>query len=157
MLESLEASAEQQLALGGLVAKLIERSGTSQRALVTRTGLSKDQINRTCLGTRPLKLQEALTLLEAADVPARGALTLAIFNRPDLAVEWSESGMASFVELLIQALPTALQTELGDQLDRVNPRWGQHAARFVAQRIAHHVQELMDREAKLGEFEPQRN
>lgn len=156
MLESLEASAEQQLALGALVAKLIERSGASQRALVSRTGLSKDQINRTCLGVRPLKLQEALTLLDAADVPARGALTLAIFGRPDLAIEWSESGMTNFLEMLIQALPDALQSELADEFDRVNPRWGQHAARFVAQRIAHHIHELIDREAKLGEFEPRR-
>lgn len=154
MMNGLEASADQQLALGALVSKLIQRSGLAQRELVARTGLSKDQVSRTCLGTRPLKVEEAMTLLRAADIPARGAITLALFDRPELAIDWSQSGMSRFLELLIEALPDALTQELGEELDRVNPRWGQHAARFVAQRIAHHIDELIEREAKLGEFEP---
>lgn len=154
MLNGREASAAQQLALGALVSKLIERSGLPQRELVSRTGLSKDQVSRTCLGTRPLKLEEALRLLKAADMPARGAITLALFDRTELAIEWSQSGMSQFLESLIEALPEALLQELGEDLDRVNPRWGQHAARFVAQRIAHHIQDLIEREARLGEFVP---
>jgi transcriptional regulator with XRE-family HTH domain len=154
MMNGLEGSAAQQLALGALVSKLIQRSGLPQRELVCRTGLSKDQVSRTCLGTRPLKVEEALTLLRAADMPARGAITLALFDRTELAVEWCHTGMSQFLELLIEALPEALLQELGEELDRVNPRWGQHAARFVAQRIAHHVRDVVEREAKLGEFEP---
>jgi transcriptional regulator with XRE-family HTH domain len=156
MMNGLGASADQQLALGALVSKLIQRSGLPQRELVSRTGLSKDQVSRTCLGTRPLKVEEALTLLKAANMPARGAITLALFDRTELAVEWSATGMSRFLELLIETLPEALWQELGDDLDHVNPRWGQHAARFVAQRIAHHIRELVEREAKLGEFEPRR-
>jgi len=155
MMNGPEASVDQQLALGALVSKLIERSGLNQRELVSRTGLSKDQVSRTCLGTRPLKVEEALTLLKAADMPARGAITLALFDRPELAIEWSQCGLSHFLELLIDALPEALLQELGEDLDRVNPRWGQHAARFVAQRIAHHIHELIEREARLGEFQPQ--
>lgn len=151
----LEASTNRQLALGAVVSELIQRSGLPQREIVSRTGLSKDQVSRTCLGTRPLRLEEALTLLKAAEMPARGAITLALFDRSELAIEWSATGMSRFLELLIEALPEALLQELGDDLDHVNPRWGQHAARFVAQRIAHHIRDLIEREARLGKFEPQ--
>jgi transcriptional regulator with XRE-family HTH domain len=140
--------------LAPLVAKLVARSRLSQRELTARSGLSKDQLSRTLLGKRPVKFDEAITLLKAADLPARGALTLALFDRADLAIDWSETGLSAFLETLIQALPEALVGELGEDLERVNPRWGPHAARFVAQRIAHHIQELIEREEKLGEFEP---
>lgn len=142
------------LALGDLVASLVACSRFSQRELVDRTGLSKDQLSRTLAGKRQLELDEALLLLRAADMPACGAITLALFDRPDLAVEWSRSGLSEFLESLIRALPDALVDEIGEDLDRVNPRWGQHAARFVAQRIARHIEELVEREEKLGEFEP---
>jgi transcriptional regulator with XRE-family HTH domain len=142
--------------LGLLVSKLISRSRLSQRELTARSGLSKDQLSRTMLGKRTVRFDEALRLLAAADVPARGALTLALFDRSDLAIEWSDSGLSAFLEALIDALPDTLSAELGSDIERVNPRWGQHAARFVAQRIAHHIQELVEREQKLGEFEPHR-
>ncbi len=144
----------QSAGLSPLVAKLVSRSRLSQRELTARSGLSKDQLSRTLLGKRPVKFDEAVTLLNAADIPARGALTLALFDRADLAVDWLETGLPAFLETLIQTLPEALQSELGDDLERVNPRWGQHAARFVAQRIAHHIQELIEREEWLGEFDP---
>jgi transcriptional regulator with XRE-family HTH domain len=154
MLDSLGARAAPQFGLGALVSKLVEASPLSQRELGARAGFSKDQLSRTLSGTRPLRLDEALTLLSAADLPARGSITLALFDRSDLAIEWSRTGMSEFLETLIHALPDALLRELGEDLDRVNPRWGQHAARFVAQRIAHHIHELIEREQKLGEFEP---
>lgn len=154
MVEQPNSAAAAPLDLGVVVSQLVARSRLSQRELTSRSGLSKDQLSRTLLGRRPVKFDEAITLLQAADVPARGALTLALFERPDLAVEWSSSGLSEFLEALIQSLPAALEAELGEHLDRVNPRWGQHAARFVAQRIGHHIQELIERERKLGEFEP---
>lgn len=150
------AAAGGPVPLGVVVSKLITRSRLSQRELTARSGLSKDQLSRTLLGKRAVKFDEAMRLLAAADVPARGALTLALFDRSDLAIEWSDSGLSAFFEALIEALPETLRSELGDDIERVNPRWGQHAARFVAQRIAHHIQELIEREQKLGEFEPQR-
>jgi transcriptional regulator with XRE-family HTH domain len=142
--------------LGTMVSKLISRSRLSQRELTLRSGMSKDQLSRTLLGKRSVKFDEAIRLLAAADVPARGALTLAMFDRSGLAVEWSDSGLSAFFEALIEALPETLRSELGADIERVNPRWGQHAARFVAQRISHHIQELIEREQKLGEFEPHR-
>lgn len=151
-----EAAAATPVPLGSMVSKLIGRSRLSQRELTTRSGLSKDQLSRTLLGKRPVKFDEAMRLLAAADIPARGALTLALFDRSDLAIEWCDSGLSAFLETLIEALPATLQSELGEDIERVNPRWGQHAARFVAQRIAHHIQELIEREQKLGQFEPQR-
>src|SRR3546814_15788200 len=48
-----------------------------------------------------------------------------------LAIDWSESGLSAFLETLIAALPGALAAEIGDECDRINPRWGQQAARFV--------------------------
>ena len=152
----LDSSPAHQLGLGAVVAKLVGRSRFSQRELTSRSGLSKDQLSRTLAGKRPVKFDEAITLLSAADIPARGALTLALFDRADLAIAWSESGLSAFLETLVEALPEAMQAELGNDLERVNPRWGQHAARFVAQRIAHHIHELIERERKLGEFEPAR-
>ena len=91
-------------------------------------------------------------MLNAAGLPARGALTLALFDRRDLASEWSRSGMAAFLETLVAALPDALAAELAESSDRVDPRWGPAVAKFVAQRIASHIDELIEREAKLGEF-----
>jgi transcriptional regulator with XRE-family HTH domain len=148
---------EPSAALGAIVSNLVGRSRLSQRELTTRCGFSKDQLSRTLAGKRPLKFDEAMALLEAAEMPARGALTLALFNRPDLAIEWTDTGLSGFLETLIEALPEALLAELGEDVDRVNPRWGQHAARFVAQRINHHVRELLERERKLGDFEPARS
>ena len=55
---------------------------------------------------------------------------------------------------MIAALPDALAAEIGDTRDRIDPRWGTQAARFVAQRIAHHIRELIKREERLGEFTP---
>jgi transcriptional regulator with XRE-family HTH domain len=150
------AAATKSVPLGIVVSKLITRSRLSQRELTARSGLSKDQLSRTLLGKRAVRFDEAMRLLAAAEVPARGALTLALFDRSDLAIEWSDSGLSAFFEALIEALPETLRSELGDDIERVNPRWGQHAARFVAQRINHHIQELIEREQKLGEFEPQR-
>lgn len=140
--------------LGALVAGLLERSPHSQREIAARAGLSKDQLSRTVMGKRGIELDEALSILHAAELPARGAVTLALFQKPDLAVEWCGTGLCSFLEALIEALPDALMAEVGDELDRVNPRWGQQAARFVAQRIGHHIQEVIEREEKLGEFDP---
>ena len=62
--------------------------------------------------------------------------------------------MAAFLETLVAALPDALAAEIGETSDRVDPRWGPQAARFVAQRIAHHIAELVEREERLGEFKP---
>jgi len=143
--------------VASVVTELVERSRLSQRELVERSGLSKDQLSRSLRGARPIEIDEALAILTAAGVPGRGALTLALFDRPELAVEWSESGLSAFLETLIAALPDALTTEVGGACDRINPRWGQLAARFVAQRLAHHIQELMEREERLGEFEPTRS
>ncbi len=141
-------------ALNAIVSRLIAGSRLPQRTLMARTGLSKDQLSRTLRGTRVIEVSEALIILRAAELPARGAMTLALYDRSDLAVEWSHSGLAEFLETLIEALPDALQAEVGEATERINPRWGQLAARFVAQRLAHHIHELVEREERLGEFEP---
>ena len=154
MVEDMGSSAAGGVDLKGLVAALLQRSRFSQRELCDRTGLSKDQLSRTFSRKRPVELGEALTLLDAADMPARGAITLALFERPDLAVEWSGSGLSEFLETLMRELPAAMMVELGDGVDRVNPRWGAQVARFVAQRLGHHIQEVIAQEQKLGEFEP---
>jgi len=137
-----------------LVGELVEQTSVSQRDLAARVGLSKDQLCRAFKGTRHLGLDEAGAILTAAGLPARGILALALFDRRDLANDWSGSGMAAFLETLIAALPDAFAAELGDGCDRVDARWGQAAARFVAQRIAHHITELIEREERLGEFRP---
>lgn len=139
-----------------VVSALVCSTRRPQRELLARTGLSKDQLSRTLRGYRQLDLEETLAILTAADLPARGALTLTLFGRPDLAVEWSQTGMAAFFETLIAALPEALTAELGEDFDRINPRWGALTAKFVAQRLARHVEEIRDREERLGELEPRR-
>ena len=80
--------------LHAVVAELVEESGVSQRELVARVGLSKDQLNRTLKGTRHMSLEEAATILHETGVPARGTLTLALFGRQDLASDWVRSGQA---------------------------------------------------------------
>jgi len=62
--------------------------------------------------------------------------------------------MAAFLETLVAALPDALAAEIGETSDRVDARWGPPVARFVAQRVAHHIAELVEREERLGEFRP---
>jgi transcriptional regulator with XRE-family HTH domain len=153
--EEVRLSLDAQVA--SVVTELIERSRLSQRELVERSGLSKDQLSRSLRGARQIELNEALAILSAAGLPGRGALTLALYDRSDLAIDWSESGLSAFLETLIAALPDALTAVIGDECDRINPRWGQQAARFVAQRIGHHIQELVEREERLGEFEPMRH
>ncbi|TVV74616.1 helix-turn-helix domain-containing protein [Sphingomonas solaris] len=140
--------------LYAVVAELVEQSGVTQRDLVPRVGLSKDQLNRTLKGTRHMSLEEAATILHETGLPARGTLTLALFGRQDLAPDWARSGSGAFLETMIAALPDALAAEIGDTRDRIDPRWGTQAARFVAQRIAHHINELIEREERLGSFHP---
>lgn len=140
--------------LSQVVTTLIDRSGKTQRDLVDRAGLSKDQISRTLRGARSLSSTEALALLNAAGLPARGALTLALYGRHDLAGEWTGSGMAAFLETLVAALPDALEQAIGDFRDRVDPRWGPPVARFMAQRVAHHIKDVVEREERLGDFHP---
>ncbi|UVO50139.1 hypothetical protein M0208_06255 [Sphingomonas sp. SUN019] len=137
-----------------VVTMLITRSGKRQRDLVPRAGLSKDQISRALRGSRGMTSSEALALLDAAGLPARGALTLALYGRQDLASEWALSGLAAFLETFVNALPDALDQALGGNSDRIDPRWGPQAARFVAQRVAHHITDLIEREEKLGDFDP---
>lgn len=146
------AHVDQEIAT--IVARLISQSHMSQRELVERSGLSKDQLSRALKGTRQLEVDEALAILSAANLPGRGAITLALFDRSDLAIEWSQSGLSAFLEALIRALPDALASEIGASSDRINPRWGQHAARFVAQRLARHIEDVIEREERLGEFHP---
>ena len=141
-------------ALSRVVTTLIDRSGKSQRDLTQRAGLSKDQISRALRGTRSLTSAEALALLEAAGLPAKGALTLALYGRDDLASAWTGSGLAAFLETLVAALPDALEQAVGETSDRIDPRWGPQAARFIAQRIAHHIRDLIEREERLGDFRP---
>ncbi len=137
-----------------VVADLVEESGASQRELVARVGLSKDQLSRTLKGTRHMSLEEAATILHEAGLPARGTLTLALFDRQELATDWARSGLSGFLETMVAALPDALAAEIGDTSDRIDPRWGMQAARFVAQRIAHHINEMIEREERLGNFHP---
>ena len=79
-----------------VVADLVGTSGVTQRDLLARAGLSKDQLSRSLKGSRHLSSDEAIAILQAAGLPARGALTLALFGRQDLAGEWARSGMAAF-------------------------------------------------------------
>lgn len=138
--------------IASVVTRLIGQTHLSQRELTERSGLSKDQLSRALKGTRQFEIAEALAILTAAGLPGRAAITLTLFDRADLAVEWSQSGLSGFYEALIAALPEALTAELGDAGDRVNPRWGQHAARLVAQRIAQHIEEIVEREERLGDL-----
>ena len=81
-------------------------------------------------------------------------LALALFERPDLAIEWRHWGMAAFIEALIESLPDALVSEFGEEFDCLNPEWSGQAANFVAQRPARRVDELIEHEDRLGEFLP---
>ena len=135
-----------------IVSELVSSTRRPQREFLARTGLSKDQLARALRGARPMELSEAVAILGAADFPARGALALALFERPDLAIEWCHSGMAAFFEALIEALPEALISELSEEFNRINPRWGVQTAKFVAQRLAKHVEEIIAREEKLGDL-----
>jgi len=155
-IESDLASPSIDCSVRAVVSELVNSTRRPQRDLLVRTGLSKDQLSRALRGVRQMELAEAVAILAAADFPARGALALALFQRPDLAVEWSQSGMAAFFEALIEALPDALIGEVGDEFHRINPRWGAQTAKFVAQRLARHVEELIEREDRLGELQTAR-
>lgn len=96
-------------------------------------------------------MSEALAILSAAGLPARGAITLALFDRTDIVVEWSGLGLAAFLEGLVAALPNELEHLVGSGCDRVDPRWGRLMARLVAQRLADHIGDVRDREERLGD------
>lgn len=91
--------------LHAVVADLVEESGVSQRDLVSRVGLSKDQLSRTLKGSRHMSLEEAATILHEAGLPARGTLTLALFDRQDLAGDWARSGLGGFLETMVPPFP----------------------------------------------------
>ena len=61
--------------LHAVVADLVDESGVSQRDLVSRVGLSKDQLSRTLKGSRHMSLEEAATILHEAGLPARGLVS----------------------------------------------------------------------------------
>lgn len=133
------------------VSTLIGRSRVSRRDLSQRAGLSKDQLSRTLRGARSLSSAEALALLHAAELPARGAMTLVLYDRADIVCDWTSSGLAAFLEALVAALPDALNETVGFMSDRVDPRWGKLAARLVAERIARHIAQLVEREERFWE------
>ena len=133
-----------------MVSRLVSSSGETQRQLSRRTGLTKDQISRTLCGTRRAEIDEVLAILGALDIPARGIVALALFDRSDLAVAWSRTGPAAFLEALIDALPRCFDEELGPSVERISPKWGPHAARVVAQRLAKHLQDIDSCESVLA-------
>lgn len=136
--------------LSAMVSRLVSSSGETQRQLSRRTGLTKDQISRTLCGNRRAELDEVLAILRALNIPSRGIVALAIFDRSDLAIAWSRTGTAAFLETLIDALPRCLDEELGPAVERISPKWGQHAARVVAQRLAKHLQDIDSCESILA-------
>ena len=133
-----------------LLSRLVSSSGETQRRLSLRTGLTKDQISRTLCGARRVELDEVLAILRALDLPARATVALALFGRTDLAVDWSKTGAAGFLEALIEALPGSFAEELGEGVQRINPKWGSHAARVVAKRIAQHLGDIDNCEDRLA-------
>jgi transcriptional regulator with XRE-family HTH domain len=139
-----------QSELTTLLSRLVSKTGARQRLLAQRTGLTKDQISRTLCGTRRTELDEMLAILSALDLPARATVALALFGRSDLAISWSQSGASGFLEALIEALPECLDDELGSSVDRINPRWGRHSARVVAQRLATHLRDIDSCEATFA-------
>jgi hypothetical protein len=113
--------------------------------------LHKNSFLRTLRGTRDVTAGEAIRILDASGAPPRATLVLALAGSEELALSWMHSQAGRFLEELLARLPSALASELGDNLTEVKPRWATGTAKLVARLLADHVAEAARRDAAIGE------
>jgi hypothetical protein len=137
--------------LARVLTEAVNSSGRPRRDIARACGLHKNSFLRTLRGTRDVTAGEAIRILDASGAPPRATLVLALAGSEELALSWMHSQAGRFLEELLARLPSALASELGDNLTEVKPRWATGTAKLVARLLADHVAEAARRDAAIGE------
>jgi antitoxin HigA-1 len=136
--------------LARTLARAIENSGRPKRDIASETGFHKDALLRVIRGTRSVTVDEALRLFEAAGVPARGTLFLALAGKEELAANWMHHEMGKFWDELVSSMPGTLNDALQDKFNEVRPRWAVGTSRLVARLVSEHIDDIASRDLSLA-------
>ena len=137
--------------LARVLTEAVNSSGRPRRDIARDCNLHKNSFLRALRGTRDVTADEAIRILDASGAPPKATLVLTLTGGEDLALSWMHSQAGQFFEELLVRLPSALMSELGDNLIEVKPRWANGTAKLVARLLADHVAEAARRDAAIGE------
>ena len=141
--------------LASLLAATVSNSGKTRIEISRQTSIHKDALRRILTGERPATLAEASSILSACEVDPKLALALFILTDADLASEWIDTEVGTFLGAFLTALPVALTCELGSRLQEVRPRWARGTAQRLARLLSEHIDDLERRDALYidGQYE----
>ena len=105
--------------LARILTEAVNSSGRPRRDIARVCGLHKNSFLRALRGTRDVTAGEAIRILDASGAPPKATLVLALTGSEELALSWMHSEAGQFFEELLARLPSALMSELGDNLTEV--------------------------------------
>ena len=96
-----------------LLGRAVKESGRSTSEIARLAGIKRDILRRTLDGVRPATLEEAVTILGAADLPGEETLLLLMLVGEDFALARSGTGPAQFLGELFKRAPLEIVEQLG--------------------------------------------
>jgi len=144
-----------QIDLPGRIARLLGRavmeSGKSISEIARLAGIKRDTLRRTLSGDRPIYLDEALLILEAADLAGEETLLLVMLVGEDFALARSGTGPARFLTELFKRAPLEILAQIGENVDDLRPRWANGTAKLLARTLTQHIADINRRGDSIAE------
>jgi len=126
-------------------------SGKSISEIARLAGIKRDTLRRTLSGDRPIYLDEALLILEAADLAGEETLLLVMLVGEDFALARSGTGPARFLTELFKRAPLEILAQIGENVDDLRPRWANGTAKLLARTLTQHIADINRRGDSIAE------
>lgn len=137
------------------VAQLLELavrdSGLSTAQVARRAQLKWDTVRRTLDGKRAATIPEIVAILNATGHSAEESFRLMLLVDGDFAVSRVGSDAARFIGELMEAVPTEIIEQLGEDISELRPRWAKGTAKMLARTLSQHIAELNRRGDAIGD------
>ena len=137
------------------VAQLLELavrdSGLSTAQVARRAQLKWDTVRRTLDGKRAATIPEIVAILNATGHSAEESFRLMLLVDGDFAVSRVGSDAARFIGELMEAVPTEIIEQLGEDISELRPRWAKGTAKMRARTLSQHIAELNRRGDASGD------
>lgn len=137
------------------VAQLLElavrESGLSTAQVARRAQLKWDTVRRTLDGKRAATIPEIVAILNATGHSAEDSFRLMLLVDGDFAVSQAGSDAARFIGELMQAVPTEIIEQLGEDISELRPRWAKGTAKMLARTLSQHIVDLNRRGDAIGD------
>ena len=137
------------------VAQLLElavrESGLSTAQVARRAQLKWDTVRRTLDGKRAATIPEIVAILNATGHSAEDSFRLMLLVDADFAVSRAGSDAARFIGELMQAVPTEIIEQLGEDISELRPRWAKGTAKMLARTLSQHIVDLNRRGDAIGD------